>query len=147
VESSENARRVAVLIHTGLAASIGVYAVLLLFIRSGALSSGNRASPSPRLFIALAAIGLVQFAAVSWVGRSLLRSRRSGAAERVRLYFLLRASAAEAIAIFGLLAGFRGAPLTHSVALFAMSLAALLVSAPSRPAWEQALRTGESPGP
>jgi hypothetical protein len=135
------------LVHTALAASIGVYAVVLLFLRFGALRTGPSTPPSSRVFVALAAVGLTQFAAVSWIGRTLLRSRRSGGAERVRLYFLLRASAAEAIGLFGLLVGFRGAPLAHSVALFAMSLAALLVSAPSRAAWEQAQRMAESPGP
>ena len=138
------------MIHIALAASIGAYAVLLLLIRSEIVPSpGAPASPpaSARMFVALSAVGLAQFAAATWVGRSLLRSRRAGDAERVRLYFLLRAAAAEAIGLFGLLAGFRGAPLSHSLALFAISLAAMLVSAPSRPAWEQALRLAESSGP
>ena len=147
MESSENARRRAVLVHIALASSIGIYAVMLLLLGSGALRSGNPATPSPRLFAALAAVGLGQFAAVSWVGRALLRSRRAGGTERVRLYFLLRASAAEAIGLFGLLVGFRGAPLAHSVALFGISIAAMLISAPSKAAWEQALRMAESPGP
>jgi hypothetical protein len=147
VESSENSRRRAVLVHIVLASSIGIYAVMLLFLGSGAFRSGSPTTPSLRTFVALSSIGLGQFAAVSWVGRALLRSRRSGGAERVRLYFLLRASAAAAIGLFGLLVGFRGAPLAHSVALFGMSLAAMLISAPSRAAWEQALRMTESPGP
>ena len=147
MESSENSRRRAVLVHIALASSIGIYAVMLLFLGPGAVRSGNPETPSPRLFVALSAIGLGQFAAVSWVGRVLLRSRRAGGAERVRLYFLLRASAAEAIGLFGLLAGFRGSPWIQSVALFAMSLAAMLLSAPSRAAWERALRLAESPGP
>lgn len=135
------------MVHAALVASIGVYAVMLVFLRPGALRSENPTPPSPRLVFALAAVGLGQFAAVSWVGRTLLRSRRPDGAERVRLYFLLRASAAEAIGLFGLLAGLRGAPLVHSVALFTLSLAAMLIVAPSRAAWEQALRMAGSPGP
>ena len=149
MDSPENARRRAVLIHIALAASIGAYAVLLLLIRSEIVPPSGPPPPPPstRLLLALSAVGLAQFAAASWVGRSLLRSRRAGGPERVRLYFLLRAAAAEAIGLFGLLAGFRGAPVGHSLALFALSLAAMLVSAPSRPAWEQALRLAESSGP
>ena len=144
--SSDNARRLAVLIHTALSASIGVYAVLLLFVRSETLGTPRPAPAPARLFVILAAVGAAQFGTATWAGRRLLRSRRAGAVERVRLYFLLRAAAAEAIGIFGLLAGFLGAPLTHVVGLFALSAAAMLASAPSRLAWEEAFRLAESVG-
>jgi hypothetical protein len=147
VDPTENARRLAVLIHASLAASIGVYAVVLLFLRSETLGSFPRTPPPPRLFLILAAIGLTQFAAASYVGRTLLQSRRSGAGERVRLYFLLRGAAAEAIALFGLLAGFLSAPPTHIVGLFALSLGAMLSCAPTRWAWGEALRLAKSSGP
>jgi hypothetical protein len=143
VTDSENDRRLAILIHTALVASVGVYVVLLLFVQSGMLGP-HRPIPPPRLFPILAAIGLAQFGAASWVGRRLLRSRRSGAAHRVRLYFLLRAAAAETIGLFGLLAGFVGAPATQTIALFAISAAAMLFSAPFRPAWRDAIHLAES---
>ncbi|MEP6994204.1 MAG: hypothetical protein ABI968_06740 [Acidobacteriota bacterium] len=137
----------AVLVHTALVASIGAFAVVLLFFRSQTLELTPGPPPSPRLIPALAAIGLGQFAMASWIGRGLLKSRRSGAGERVRLYFLLRASAAEAIGLFGLAAGLLGSPAIQTLALFMLSVAAMLISAPTRRAWERAVRSAESPGP
>lgn len=141
---SENDRRLAVLIHAALVASVGVYGVLLVFVRSEMLGPHHPIQPPPRLFSTLAAIGIAQFVAATWLGRRLLRSRRDGAVKRVRLYFLLRAAAAETIGLFGLLAGFLGAPAAQTIALFGLSAAAMLLSAPFRPIWRDASRLAES---
>jgi hypothetical protein len=95
------------------------------------------------LFLALAAIGAAQYGAAAAVGKSFLRSTRSRPLERVRLSFLLRGAAAEAIALYGLVLGFLGGAPAHVGALFALAVVALLASAPSRASWEAALRQAE----
>jgi hypothetical protein len=147
VDPNELARRQSALVHTALAASIGVYAVLLLVLRKGALGSPTGANPAQRSFWILAAIGLAQFAGAWWVGRRLLRSPRGGEQRRVRAFFVLRGAAAEAIGIFGLLAGLLTAPIAQTITLFVLSLIAMLASAPTRSAWEEALRLARSPDP
>ena len=59
-------------------------------------------------------VGLGEYAAASLFGAGLLPAAggRSGASERVRRFFLVRFAAAEAIALFGLVVGLRGAPLS-----------------------------------
>ena len=118
-----------------------------LWLGRGTIASAAPPDPAQRSFWILAAIGLAQFAGASWVGRRLLRSPRRGAGSRVRSYFLLRGAAAEALGLFGLLAGMLRAPVAQTITLFALSFLCLLVSAPIRPAWEQARRVAESPDP
>ena len=120
---------------------------MLVSLRGRALANPAQPDPAQRSFWILAAIGVAQFAGAWWVGRRLLRSPRGGAERRVRAFFLLRGAAAEAIGLFGLLAGLLAAPIAQTITLFALSLIALLASAPTRPAWEEAVRLSKSPDP
>jgi hypothetical protein len=61
--------------------------------------------------------------------------------------FLLRAASAEVLALFGLMIGFLGSPIAEVAALFALSLAAMLSSFPTREAWQNALRSGQTGSP
>jgi hypothetical protein len=135
------------LVHTALLASVGVYAVVLLFLRSEIAPAAAEPPAGTRLFLVLAALGAAQFAGASVVGRALLRSPRSGAADRVRLYFLLRGAAAEAIALYGFVLGLLGASASQVAALFVLSVAALLLCAPARVSWEEAFRRAQSSSP
>src|SRR5262245_53903234 len=140
ISASERARRIQTIVHTALFAGVGIYAVLLLFLRSEIAVVTSARPPGLGLFVALAAIGVAQYAAAAAVGRTFLRSRRAPAADRVRLSFLLRGAAAEAIALYGLVLGFLGAPAAHVGALFALAVAALAACSPGKAAWEAALR-------
>ena len=60
------------------------------------------------------------------IARKRLRSPVGQPAARARVFFLLRAASAEAIALFGLMVGFQGAPILEAAALFALALAAML---------------------
>ena len=147
MDEEERTRRIAALVHAGLLASVGIYAVVLFLFRSeltGAPPEPRAGGPAALLF---AAIGIAQFGAASWIGRRLLQSSRSGAGDRVRLYFLLRAAAAEAIGIYALILGLTGASAGSTAGLLVESVAALLVCAPTRPAWNRAgrLTQGHTP--
>lgn len=133
---SESGRRIAAVAHVAMLASIGLYAGLLWLARPAVLEGPGR----PQLSSILLAVGLAEFAGATWLGRRLLSSSagRPGAAERVRRYFLIRFAAAEAIAIFGLVAGFKGSPAADSAILFAVAAACLIAAAPSRRAWAYA---------
>jgi hypothetical protein len=143
MEASEHDRRVLGLVHTALLAAVGVYGVVLLFLRSEVAPDSRHSGPGLTLFLLFAALGAAQFAGTSLVGRLLLRSSRAGARDRVRLYFLLRAAAAEGIALYGLVLGFLGIPAVQVVALFAMAVAALFACFPGRGPWEEATRIAE----
>ena len=135
----EAGRRTAGLVHIAMLASILLYVGLLLwFVRPPAAGAAAR----PGLSSILLAIGLAEYIGVTVLGKRLLMAAagRAGALERVRRYFLIRFAAAEAIAVFGLLAGFRGEPAADSLILFAFSAMALLASAPTRTAWVKAAR-------
>jgi hypothetical protein len=140
VDPSEHDRRVAGLVHTALLASVGLYGVLLAFVRAEIAPQNPRLAPTTSLFAVFSALGVAQFAGASLAGRKLLASPRNGALQRVRRYFLLRAAAAEAIGLYGLILGFLGAPLSQVLALFGIAIAALLACAPAKEAWEEALR-------
>lgn len=131
------------LVHTALLAAVGVYGVVLVFLRSELTPDSRLSESGWTPFVLFAALGAAQFAGISFVGKMLLRSRRAGARDRVRLYFLLRAAAAEAIALYGLVLGFLGVPLAQVAALFAMAVAALLACFPGRGPWEDATRIAE----
>jgi F0F1-type ATP synthase membrane subunit c/vacuolar-type H+-ATPase subunit K len=141
---SEHARRVQTLVHTALLAGIGIYAVLLVFLRHEIAATSSR-PPGTALFLVLAGVGLAQYATASAVGRTFLRSPRARPVDRVRLYFLLRGAAAEAIALYGLVLGFLGGRALHVGALLAMGFVGLLASMPGRLPWEAALRHAETP--
>lgn len=143
VEASEHDRRVMGLVHTALLAAVGVYGVVLLFLRSEVAPDSRHSGSGLTLFVLFAALGAAQYAGIAFVGRLVLRSSRAGARDRVRLYFLLRAAAAEAIAIYGLVLGFLGVPAAQVVALFAMGVAALFACFPGRVSWAEAMRIAE----
>lgn len=147
MEASEHDRRVAALVHTALLASVGVYGVVLAFLRAEIAPERPQPAPTTSLFALLSAVGVAQFAGASLVGRRLLSSPRGGVLDRVRRYFLLRAGAAEGIALYGLILGFLGAPLSQVLALFGISVAALLSCAPGREAWSEALGRAKPPVP
>ena len=138
--ASEHDRRVCVLVHTILLGSIGVYGVLLAFLRDELVPQNSPAAPLTPLFAVFSALGVAQFVGASLLGGKLLTSQRSGILERTRRYFILRAAAAGAIALYGLILGLLGAPLPQVLALFGISIAALLACAPGKEAWDEALR-------
>ena len=143
IDAAERARRVQTIVHTALFAGVGIYAVLLLFLRSEIALATSTDPPGTTLFLALAAIGAAQYGAAAAIGRTFLRSRRGPAADRVRLSFLLRGAAAEAIALYGLVLGFLGGAAGHVAALFTLSVVALAACTPGKAAWETALRQAE----
>ena len=129
-------RRVVTVVHLAMLAVVPVYGGVLW------LSGPARPRPhsgEPHLAWTLLAIGLGQYLAATLLGRKLLRSARGGARGRVRRYFLVRFAAAEAIAVFGLAAGFAGVPPRQALILFAAALCALLAAAPTRRAYAAAL--------
>jgi F0F1-type ATP synthase membrane subunit c/vacuolar-type H+-ATPase subunit K len=138
-EQSESGRRIATVAHVAMLASIGLYAGLLWLARPAVLEGPGR----PQLSSILLAVGLAEYAGATLLGRRLLSAAagRPGAADRVRRYFLIRFAAADAIAIFGLVAGFKGAPAADSAILFAISAIALIAAAPTRRAWASAWRS------
>jgi hypothetical protein len=146
VESSEASRQQAILIHTVLFASLGAYAVLAFTLRRGGAESAGTHSP-PHLFPILALVGAAQFAVASWFARAALRARGRVDGSRLRRYFLIRGASAEAIGLYALLVSTTGGPLLEAVALFVMAAAAMLVCAPTRSAWDDAVSRAESPGP
>jgi len=133
---SESGRRIASVAHVAMLASIALYAGLLWLARPAALEASGRAQISSILL----AVGLAEYAGATLLGRRLLSAAagRPGAADRVRRYFLIRFAAADAIAIFGLAAGFKGAPAADSAVLFGVSALALIAAAPTRKAWAAA---------
>ena len=140
MDAAEQDRRVTVLIHSGLAAAVGVYAVTLAFFRAEIVPGQARMEADRSLFAIFAGLGLAQYSGAWLLGRRLLRAARPAAKERVRLHFLLRAAAAEAIAIYGFVLGFLGGSAGSVLALFAIGIAALLACRPGRRAWEEAFR-------
>ena len=99
-----------------------------------------RPASTATLFAVFSALEGAQVAGASIAGRKLLWSPRTGSLPRVPKFFLLRAAAAEAIALYGLILGFLGAPLSQVRALLGISIAALLACAPGKEAWDEALR-------
>ena len=140
MEPSERDRRVAGLVHTALLAAVGVYGVVLLFLRAEVTRAPKPPAPGTAPLVLFAVLGAAQYAGASLVGKLMLRSPRGARRDRVRMFFLLRGAAAEAIALYGLVLGFLGAPAPHVLALFAMSVAALLACFPGREAWREAVR-------
>ena len=148
ITESERARRTLVLVHTALLAGVGIYAVILVLLRAeiAAVRSARPASNSA-LFLVLAGVGLVQYGAAAWLGRAFLRTPRSRPVDRVRLSFLLRGAAAEAIALYGLILGFLGGSWPQVFGLLALAFIGLLACSPGKPPWEAAMRKAEGPPP
>ena len=134
-------------IHLALLASLALYGLLLVQVR--ARISANLSVPVPRtnLFLTFLILGVVQFGVLSVAARRRLRASIGPPAGSARGYFLLRATSAEVIALFGLMIGFQGAPMLQAATLFALALAAMLSSFPTREAWQNAVREAQTPNP
>ena len=132
-------------------ASVGLYGAVVAFYRLG-VEPEDTPPPPPslgRVSLFIVALGLLQLLAAVLLGRLILRSRRGEPAGRVRVYFLLRAAAAECVAIYAFALGFLGAPPVRVLALFLLGAASLALWFPARAAWDRAMRmagAGASPG-
>lgn len=123
-------------------ASVGLYGLVVAAYRLGVEPEYSPPPPPSvgRLFAFFAALGAVQLAGALLLGRLILRARRGEPAGRVQAYFVLRAAAAECVAIFAFTLGFLGAPASRVLALFLVGAAALALWFPSRAAWERSMR-------
>ncbi len=139
-ENDEAGRRIVGTVHIAMLSAVPLYGVILWLLRGHAGLSGA-GSPRPRFVFVLLAVGAAEWGLASIVGRALLRAAGpgAGASGRVRRYFLIRFAAAEAIAVFGLFAGFTGGTFRDVALLLAASALALLASTPTRAAWESAV--------
>lgn len=144
MDPAEAERRPSVKIHLALLASLGLYGLLLAQVRLR--MRVNHSTPEPRmsLFVPMLIVGTVEFAVITLVAQKRLRSAAGPPAARARMSFLLRAAAAEVLALFGLMIGVQGAPVLEAAALFALGLAAMLGSFPTREAWQNAMRTAQT---
>ena len=147
MDPADTERRPSVKLHLALLAALGLYGLLLAQTR--ARMSANDSVPVPRmdLFLPMLGLGVAQFTVISVIARKRLRSPVGQPAARARVFFLLRAVSAEAIALFGLMIGFQGAPILEAAALFALALAAMLGTFPTREAWQNALREAQTTSP
>lgn len=143
----ETERRLSRKIHLALVAALAGYCFLFAQSRGRISSIPPDSVQRVDLFLPMVVLAVVQFAAISVIARKRLRSNLGQPGAGARLYFFLRAVSAEAIALFGLLIGFLGAPVLEVAALFALSLAAMLSSFPTREAWQNALRTAGTRDP
>ena len=151
MEDSEQDRRITALIHTAMVASVVLYGAVVAWYRVGVVPADSPPPPPSvnSIFAVLAALALAQLSGAALAGRAILRARRGAPSGRVRFHFLLRAAAAEFVAIYAFVLGFLGAPASRVLALFAVGAAALLAWAPTKPAWDKAMavaRSGPSPG-
>jgi len=147
MDPGETEWRSAVLIRPMLLALLGDYGLLLAGLRARMSQPLSAGTSQLDLFVSLVLVGAVQFAVFSVIARKRLRSNAGEPAARARLYFLLRAVASEAIGLCGMLIGLHGGPVFQPIVLFALALAAILVCAPTREAWQNALRLAESQNP
>lgn len=144
MDSAENQRNIASLVHIVFLASVGVFAVVLWFARR---SGGAPADPTGRaeaLAFLFLLIGAAECLGADRLGRRRLRRGLGDPVGRVRAFFLVRFGAAEAAAVFGLMLGFLGGSALAVGMLFALSVVALAVAAPSRQAWSEAMALAQS---
>lgn len=135
----EPGRRIVSVVHLAMLAAVAIYAILLFLARGNAVLAAAPPGRANLVFL-LFAIGAAQWGAATIVGKTLLRrgGPGAGAAERVRRFFLVRFAAAEAIGVFGLVAGFTGGPRSGAFLLLCTCALALLASAPTRTAYRRA---------
>jgi len=148
-DSLETQRRRSMLLHLALGASLVLYLFLLFQVTRSRASHGLSPSTATRSFLfgPLLIFGVVQFAVLAFVARKKLRSAPGPPAARARQYFLLRAVASETLGLLGLQIGMPGGPLSQTLLFFGLAFAGLLLTAPTREAWADALRRAEDPGP
>ncbi len=137
-EEDETGRRIVSVVHIAMLSAIPLYAIILWLLRGHAGLSGT--STRPRFALVLLAVGAAEWGLASLLGRAMLRTAGPGAGAflRVRRYFLIRFAAAEAMAVFGLFAGFTGGTFRDVALLFSASALALLASTPTRAAYASA---------
>jgi len=145
VDVAETERRPSVKLHLALIASLALYGLLLLQTQVRMSANPPVTAPGMSLFVPMFIVAVVQFAVLSAIARRRLRSPVGQPASRARIYFLLRATSAEVIALLGLMIGFLGASTLQAAALFALALAAMLSCFPTREAWQSALRQAQTP--
>jgi hypothetical protein len=143
VDAAEPDRRVTALVHTDLLAAVGVYGLTLLFFRIAISPDAAGLEADRPLFAILACLSLAQYTGAWLLGRRLLAALRPAPKDRVRFFFLLRAAAAEAIAVYGFVLGFLGGSAGRVLILFALGISALLSCRPGPEAWSAALRRAE----
>ena len=145
VQNAERERRIASTVHLSFLSSIGVFALILWIARRGAavtLDSAGRNATATGLMLFL---GIAEVGWAGWFGRRLLVRGSGEALPRVRSCFYLRFAAAEAVAVFGLMAGLLGSPAVTIGLFLGVAAAALAAAAPSREAWQSALATAGGP--
>lgn len=135
----EPGRRIVSVVHLAMLAAVAIYAILLFSVRGNAALAAGPPGRANLVFL-LFAIGAAQWGATTIIGKTLLRrgGPGAGAAERVRRFFLVRFAAAEAIGVFGLVAGFSGVPRRGAFLLLCTCALALLASSPTRTAYRRA---------
>jgi hypothetical protein len=139
--STQKDRQNVSMAHLAMVAALFSYAVLIWLLKDKLASSPQPEPPrGDALALPLFAIGVVQYLLATHLGARRLPGPPAAASARVRSYFLIRFASAEALGIFGLFVGFLGARTAVWAALLATSLVAMLASAPTREAWEAALR-------
>jgi hypothetical protein len=146
MDSAENQRNIAAMVHVVFLASVGVFAVILWLART---SGGAPADPTGRaesLAFLFLLIGAAECLGADRIGRRRLRLGSGDPIARVRSFFLVRFGAAEAAAVFGLMLGFMGGGALAVGLLFALSLLALALAHPSREAWSRALALAQRGG-
>ena len=142
----EPGRRIVSVVHLAMLAAVAIYAILLLVRGNLALAPGPPGRPN--FVFLLFSIGAAQWGAATIIGGILLRrgGRGRGAAERVRRFFLVRFAAAEAIGVFGLVAGWTGESRSGAFLLLSAGALALLASSPTRTAYRRALEQTRAGG-
>jgi hypothetical protein len=144
VESGERQRQIASTVQLAFVSSLGVFALILWIARrngAATLDTSGRSGTATGLMLFL---GIAEVAWAGWFGRRLLLRRPGDALARVRSCFFLRFAAAEAVGVFGLMAGFLGASAVTIALFMVISGASLAAAAPSRKAWKSAIDLAES---
>ena len=144
VDNGERERQIVSTVHLAFLSSLGVFALILWIARrngAATLDTSGRNGSTTGLMLFL---GIAEVAWAGWFGRRLLLRRSGDAIARVRSCFFLRFAAAEAVGVFGLMAGFLGASAVTIGLFLAISGAALAAAAPSRDAWKSAVDTAGS---
>jgi len=143
-DADEGSRRIVAVVHLAMLAAIPLYAGALALFRGSGLPV-RPAAERLRFVSVLLVIGAVEWAVATLVGRRwLVRGGGGSASDRVRRYFLIRFAAGEAMAVFGLFAGFTGVRWAEAGLLFAAAALALVLSAPTRAAWDTANRLADA---
>ena len=144
MQNGEKERQIASTVHLAFLSSLGVFALIVWIARrngAATLDTSGRNGTATGLMLFL---GIAEVAWAGWFGRRLLLRRSGDALARVRSSFFLRFAAAEAVGVFGLMAGFLGASAVTIGLFLAIALAALTAAAPSREAWKSAVDLAES---